>query len=84
MVTETNLFRLLLEMTGAREHGVRATVLVPDRAGQLAKLDPDDRGARQHRAGIPVLAAATAGMQGHRPAGRCACECVTLPFEAVC
>lgn len=38
MITETNLFRVLLEMTGAREKGVRATVLVPDRAGQLAQL----------------------------------------------
>jgi acetoin utilization protein AcuB len=38
MITETDLFRVLLEMTGAREKGVRATVLVPDRAGQLAQL----------------------------------------------
>ncbi len=38
MITETNLFRVLLEMTGAREQGLRATVLVPDRAGQLALL----------------------------------------------
>ena len=38
MITETNLFRVLLEMTGAREQGVRATVLVPERAGQLAQL----------------------------------------------
>jgi acetoin utilization protein AcuB len=38
MITETDLFRILLEMTGAREKGVRATVAVPDRAGQLARL----------------------------------------------
>ena len=38
MITETDLFHVLLEMTGAREKGVRATVLVPDRAGQLANL----------------------------------------------
>src|SRR5581483_4621947 len=38
MITETDLFRVLLEMTGAREKGVRATVAVPDRAGQLARL----------------------------------------------
>ncbi|MFN8566494.1 MAG: CBS and ACT domain-containing protein [Kouleothrix sp.] len=38
MITETDLFRVLLEMTGAREMGVRATVLIPDTAGQLARL----------------------------------------------
>ena len=38
MITETDLFRILLEMTGAREKGVRATVVLPDRAGQLARL----------------------------------------------
>jgi len=38
MITETDLFRVLLEMTGAREKGVRVTVLVPDSAGQLAHL----------------------------------------------
>ena len=38
MITETDLFRILLEMTGARESGVRATVEIPERAGQLARL----------------------------------------------
>jgi acetoin utilization protein AcuB len=38
MITETDLFRVLLEMTGARERGVRVTVAVPDRAGELAHL----------------------------------------------
>jgi acetoin utilization protein AcuB len=38
MITETDLFRILLEMTGAREKGVRVTVQLPDRAGQLARL----------------------------------------------
>ena len=52
MITETDLFRILLEMTGAREKGVRATVVVPDRAGQLARLDTcGGRSRRQyHRA----------------------------------
>lgn len=38
IITETNLFRIFLELFGARRAGVRLTVSVPDQPGQLAKL----------------------------------------------
>ena len=38
MITETDLFKTFLEMMGARRHGVRLTVLVPEEPGQLARL----------------------------------------------
>jgi acetoin utilization protein AcuB len=38
MITETDLFKTFLEMLGARQRGVRVTVLVPEQPGQLAEL----------------------------------------------
>lgn len=38
IVTETDIFKILLEMMGAREHGVRLTLNVPERVGLLADL----------------------------------------------
>jgi acetoin utilization protein AcuB len=38
IITETDLFKMFLELMGAREAGIRATVLVLDEPGQLAKL----------------------------------------------
>jgi acetoin utilization protein AcuB len=38
IVTETDIFRILLEMMGAREHGVRLTLNVPARVGVLADV----------------------------------------------
>lgn len=38
IITETDLFRILLEMLGAREPGVRLAVLVPNVPGELAQL----------------------------------------------
>lgn len=38
IITETDLFKIFLELMGARDMGVRATVLVPDVKGELAKL----------------------------------------------
>jgi acetoin utilization protein AcuB len=38
IITETDLFHLLLELTGAREFGVRVTFLLQDRPGELAKV----------------------------------------------
>jgi acetoin utilization protein AcuB len=38
IITETDLFKVLLEMTAAREPGVRLDVMVPKAAGELAKL----------------------------------------------
>ena len=38
IITETDLFKMLLELMGAREEGVRATILVQDKPGQLAEV----------------------------------------------
>ena len=38
IITETDLFKIFLELMGAREAGVRVTVLIPDKPGVLAKL----------------------------------------------
>ncbi len=38
MITETTLFRIFLELLGARCKGVRVTVSVPDKPGELADL----------------------------------------------
>ncbi|MEW5868816.1 MAG: CBS domain-containing protein [Chloroflexota bacterium] len=38
MITETDLFKIFLELMGARDVGVRATVLVLEERGQLARL----------------------------------------------
>jgi len=38
IITETDLFKILLEMTGARQTGVRVTAFVHEQRGQLAKL----------------------------------------------
>lgn len=38
MITETDLFKAFLELMGARESGVRASVVLPDVQGRLAEL----------------------------------------------
>jgi len=38
IITETDLFKIMLEMLGARQIGVRVSVLVPNRAGEIAEL----------------------------------------------
>jgi acetoin utilization protein AcuB len=38
MITETDLFKVFLELMGARDAGVRVAALVPDRHGELAAL----------------------------------------------
>jgi len=38
IITETDLFHLLLELTGAREFGVRSTFLLKDTPGELARV----------------------------------------------
>ena len=38
IITETDLFKVFLELLGAREPGVRLSVLLPDLPGELAKL----------------------------------------------
>ncbi len=38
IVTETDLFKVFLELFGARDPGIRVTVLVPNEPGELSKL----------------------------------------------
>lgn len=38
IITETNLFRLFLELMGAREKGIRVTAVIEDQPGTLAKV----------------------------------------------
>ena len=38
IITETDLFKIFLELLGARERGLRLTLLVPNRRGILASL----------------------------------------------
>jgi acetoin utilization protein AcuB len=38
IITETDLFKLFLELLGARERGARVTMLVPNVPGEMAKL----------------------------------------------
>ncbi len=38
LITETDLFKVLLEFMGAREQGLRVTAVVPDHIGELAAL----------------------------------------------
>jgi acetoin utilization protein AcuB len=38
IITETDLFKLFLELLGAREEGIRVTLLAPDVPGELAKI----------------------------------------------
>jgi len=38
IITETDLFKILLELMGARDMGVRVTALIHEEPGQLAKL----------------------------------------------
>ena len=38
IITETDLFKIFIELMGARDHGVRVTVVVPNVKGELAKL----------------------------------------------
>jgi len=38
IITETDLFKVFLELLGAREKGVRLTVLVPEQKGVLASI----------------------------------------------
>jgi len=38
IITETDLFKVFLELLGARERGLRLTLLVPNRKGMLASL----------------------------------------------
>lgn len=38
IITETDIFKVFMELMGARDSGVRITVIVPDEKGMLAKV----------------------------------------------
>jgi acetoin utilization protein AcuB len=38
IITETDLFKIFLELMGARTKGIRVTAIIDDEAGQLAKI----------------------------------------------
>ncbi|MCA9978689.1 MAG: CBS domain-containing protein [Anaerolineales bacterium] len=38
LITETDLFKIFLELMGARDEGVRVTALVPEKLGELSAL----------------------------------------------
>jgi acetoin utilization protein AcuB len=38
IITETDLFKIFLELMGAREKGIRITALIEDKPGQLSKI----------------------------------------------
>ena len=38
LITETDLFKIFLELMGARESGIRVAALVPDKPGELAMI----------------------------------------------
>ncbi|NJC98789.1 MAG: hypothetical protein C3F07_10260 [Anaerolineales bacterium] len=38
MITETDLFKIFLELMGARQKAIRVTALIPDKRGELAKI----------------------------------------------
>lgn len=38
IITETDLFKIFLELMGAREKGMRVTILIEEKPGQLAKI----------------------------------------------
>ena len=38
IITETDVFKVFLELLGGREHGLRLTVEIPERKGEIARL----------------------------------------------
>ncbi len=38
IITETDIFKILIELLGARDKGIRLTLMVPERVGMLADL----------------------------------------------
>jgi acetoin utilization protein AcuB len=38
IITETDLFKIFLEMLGARDPGVRLTAVIPEKIGELADV----------------------------------------------
>ncbi len=77
MITESDLFRIFIELFGARQRGVRVTVTMPNRKGELAKIAGAVAGA-----GGNIIAMGT--FLGEDPAtGRCTIKVDGVPREAL-
>lgn len=63
IITETDLFKIFLELLGAREEGVRLTMLIPEEKGMLASLTNEI-----HAMGGNILALGT--FMGEDPTNR--------------
>lgn len=61
MITETDLFKVFLEMMGARQKATRVTALVKDSHGQLAKLTKAVASAGGNFVSLGVFAGPEAG-----------------------
>ena len=71
IITETDLFKLFLEFMGARERGVRATLLVKEEKGGLAHLARRHcRRGGQHRGDGPLPRRGRRQPYGHGQGGR--------------
>jgi acetoin utilization protein AcuB len=77
MVTESDLFRIFIELFGARQRGVRVSVTMPNVKGELAKIT-----AAVARAGGNIIALGT--FLGEDPSkGRCTIKVDGLSGEAL-
>ncbi|MGQ9458545.1 MAG: CBS domain-containing protein [Anaerolineae bacterium] len=77
IITETDLFKIFLELLGARERGVRLTVLVPEQPGVLAQLT-------RHIADAGGNIVALGTFLGEDPTNRLiACKVTGVPKDAL-
>jgi acetoin utilization protein AcuB len=77
MITESDLFRIFIELFGARQHGVRVSVTMPNQKGELAKI-----AGAVARAGGNIIALGT--FLGDDPSsGRCTIKVDGLSREAL-
>jgi acetoin utilization protein AcuB len=77
MITESDLFRIFIELFGARQRGVRVSVTMPNQKGELAKI-----AGAVARAGGNIIALGT--FLGDDPSsGRCTIKVDGLSREAL-
>lgn len=63
IVTESDLFHLFTDMFGARYSGVRATLIVDDRPGQLAKIAAEIANLKGNIVSLVTRGASDTGLQ---------------------
>ncbi len=77
MITESDLFRIFIELFGARQRGVRVSVTMPNTRGELARI-----AAAVAKAGGNIIALGT--FLGEDPGvGRCTLKVDGLPKDAL-